>query len=499
MLRIRGARKRLCDGITRRDLLTAGSIGLLGLGLDDLFRAQQAGAAEIPAAGDRSFGKAKSCILLYLYGSPSHIEFCDPKPTAPVEVRGEFGTIRTNLPGCDVCELLPKTARVMDRVTIVRSLEHDYPIHSISYALTGIPSSNTPLDLNARDPRHWPFIGSVVEYLHRDKKPGSVPDNIAMPFEISTKRPAALYAGFQPAFLGSAHAPIWTDFKGTATHRAVRIAMGNNPPYEGPDPYLGMTPDSRVEIVGASSSAAELTLDRLDRRRSLLDQFSRGRRDLDDSEVGRGMDRYRQMAYSLISSTNVRSALDVGREPRPLREAYGMNLFGQSTLIARRLIEAGCRFTTVTWDEYGTFNTAWDTHCKHFERMKGELMPAFDMAYSSLINDLDARGLLDETLVLVLSEHGRTPKITPAPGGGREHWSRCYSAMLAGGGIARGRVVGRSDKIGGAVVERPMSPKDILATVYHLLGIDPQTTLTGPLGRPLPLLTSGQVPRDILA
>ena len=499
MLRILGSRRSLCDGFTRREMLTAGGLTLLGLGLEDFLRLKELQAAGRGTAGDSSFGRAKSCILLYLFGAPSHIEFCDLKPDAPREIRGDFKTIRSSLPGCDVCEHLPKTAGVMDRVSVVRSMTHDYPIHSISYALTGLPQPDTPLDLNPRDPRHWPFIGSVVEFVNGRKPAGSIPDNIALPFPISSKRPAALYAGFQPAYLGSAHAPIWTEFRGEATRRVSRPFFGNNPSYDGPDPYLGITPEGRFEIGSVADYPGELTVDRLDRRRSLLEQFNQSRRDLDVSPLGRGMTRHREMAYSLIGSEKVRRALDLAREPRPLRDAYGMNLFGQSTLMARRLIEAGSRFVSVVWDEYGTFSTAWDTHTHHFARMKGELLPGFDCAFSALINDLDARGMLDETLVLCLSEHGRTPKITDAPGGGREHWSRCYSNLLAGGGIARGKVIGRTDKIGGAVMDRPMSPKDILATVYHLLGIDPHTIVNNPLGRPFPLLASGAVAHDLLA
>jgi len=195
----------------------------------------------------------------------------------------------------------------------------------------------------------------------------------------------------------------------------------------------------------------------------------------------------------------VRTALDLGREPLALRETYGMTVFGQAALAARRLVEAGSRFVTVFWDEYGLAGSGWDTHWDHFNRMKNELTPGFDRALYGLIADLDARGLLDETLVLCLSEHGRTPKLSRAAGGGRDHWSRAYSAVLAGGGVARGRVVGKTDRIAGDVTERPVSPKDVLATTYHLLGIDPETTLTDRTGRPVPLAAEGRVLEDALA
>jgi hypothetical protein len=410
---------------------------------------------------------------------------------------------------------------VMDRVAVVRSLSHPYPQHSISFALTGLPQAEGTLDMNPGDSRHWPFLGSVVGYLHdrarASQPPPDVPDNVALPFPISSMRPLFRYAGFQPAFLGSGHAPIWTEFRGQATRHVARAAQGNNPAWEGKDPYLGIEPDCRFEISandgarpkdhdtidrGPEAAQSDLlpgvTLDRLDRRRSLLEQLDTARGGLDRVASAGGLPRNWELAFSLLTSENVRTALDVTREPPPLREAYGMTLFGQATLAARRLVEAGCRFVTVVWDEYGVHNTAWDTHGQHFERMKGELLPGLDLAFSALIVDLEARGLLDETLVLCLSEHGRTPKISDAPGGGRDHWSRAYTNWLAGGGIARGTVVGRTDKIAGDVVDRPLSPKDILATAYHLLGFRAETPLADQLGRPLPLVDGHVVP-ELLA
>jgi hypothetical protein len=264
------------------------------------------------------------------------------------------------------------------------------------------------------------------------------------------------------------------------------------------EPYIGITPDSRFSIASATELPPGLTLDRLDTRRSLVEQFDDARRDLRATDAGRSLGRYREMAFDLIGSAKVRAALDLDREPRPLRESYGMTIFGQASLTARRLVEAGCKFVSVFWDEFGLAGSAWDTHWDHYPRMRNELMPGFDRALSGLIADLDQRGLLDSTLVLCLSEHGRTPKLASVKGGGRDHWSQAYSAILAGGGIARGRVVGRTDKIAGTVAERPISPKDVLATTYHLLGIDSETTLTDRTGRPMPLV-AGSVLADALA
>jgi hypothetical protein len=495
MLRILGSPKRFCDGVTRRDMLVAGGLGLCGLGLADFLRLTQARASQ-PVA--RSFGKAKACILLFLYGSPSQVETIDMKPDAPAEVRGEFRPIRSRLPGLDVCELLPHAARIMDKVTVLRSLTHPYPIHGVAYATTGVPQIDIPMELNPHDARHWPFIGSVVGYLQKDAKPQAAPTNIALPWPFSSQRIGEVpRAGPYAAFLGGAHNPVWTSFKGQATRTWTKTLLEQK--FEGGEPYMGITPGSRFELASGTDLPAGITLDRLDRRRTLGEQLDQSRRRHDASAAGRQVDRYRELAYSLIASDRMRAALDLGREPIKLRESYGMTVFGQAALAARRLVEAGSRFVTVFWDEYGLAGSGWDTHYDHYPRMRQELMPGFDMALYGLLNDLDSRGLLDETLVLVLSEHGRTPKLQNVKGGGRDHWSQCYSALMAGGGVARGRVVGKSDKIAGTVAERPISPKDVLATAYHLLGIDPDTHLIDRTNRPVPLVQNASVIREALA
>jgi hypothetical protein len=499
MLRILGSPKKLCNGWTRREMLRAGGLSLFGLGLADFLRLAEAQANPAHAKVSTSFGRAKSCILLYLYGSPSQIETFDMKPDAPVEIRGELKPIRSSLPGADVCELLPNLARVMDRVTVLRSLTHPYPIHGVAYALTGVPAIDIPMELNPHDPRHWPFIGSVVDYLGRQgKKTPEVPNNIALPFPFSSQRTGEVArAGPYASFLGGAYNPIWTTFHGEATRKVVKTLQEQR--IEFAEPYMGITPASRFEIASATELPAGITLDRLDRRRSLIQQFDQARRGLQTSDAGRSLDRFREMAYNLIGSEKVHAALDLSREPLSVRESYGMTIFGQAALTARRLVEAGTRFVTVFWDEFGLAGSGWDTHWDHYPRMKDELLPGLDRAFAGLIQDLDGRGMLDDTLVLCLSEHGRTPKMQNVKGGGRDHWSQCYSALMAGGGTARGKVVGKSDKIAGAVAERPISPKDILATVYHLLGIDPETTLTDRTSKPVPLVAEGSVIAEALA
>jgi uncharacterized protein (DUF1501 family) len=245
--------------------------------------------------------------------------------------------------------------------------------------------------------------------------------------------------------------------------------------------------------------SAAITLDRLDRRRSLLQQFDQARVKAQNAAATTGFDRQQRLALELVTSSRMARALDIQREPRPLRDRYGPTLFGQAALAARRLIEAGVRLTTVFWDEFREANSAWDTHVRQETRLKDELCPGFDAAYATLLEDLEARGLLEETLVVVLSEHGRTPKLNRSPGGGREHWSGAFCALLAGGGIRRGGVLGATDRIAGFPKDNPVSPKDVLATIYHLLGVDLQTHLHDREGRPVALVPGGQVLTSVLA
>ncbi len=497
MLRVLGSPKRLCNGSTRRDFLWSGGLGTLGLTLPGALRNQPAQASTPTAsATDRHFGQAKACILLFLYGSPSQLELADMKPDAPEEIRGELKPIRSTLPGCDVCELLPHTSRVMHNVTVVRSLTHKYPIHGVAYATTGVPEIDVPMELNPHDGRHWPFIGSVVSYLERRKDVAAarkpVPDNIALPWPFSSRRTGEVHrAGPYAAYLGNAYNPHYATFQGKATGKITKTLTDTTQEFD--EPYVGISPDSWFALGG--ESPADLTLDRLNRRQSLLDQFEAARR-------GRGeltaADEYRETAFALIGSEKLRQALDVRREPARTRENYGHTVFGQGCLAARRLVEAGSRFVTVFWDEFGLAGSGWDTHWEHYPRLRNELMPGFDRGFSGLVSDLDQRGMLDDTLVVVLSEHGRTPKISKGRGGGRDHWSQAYSALFAGGGVARGKVVGKTDSIGGTVADRPVSPKDILATTYHLLGYDLETTLTDRTTRPVPLVPNGQVVRELL-
>jgi uncharacterized protein (DUF1501 family) len=261
---------------------------------------------------------------------------------------------------------------------------------------------------------------------------------------------------------------------------------------------MGLSPESHFYVPAATELQHDVTLDRLNRRKSLVEQLDVARRDLAGTDRGRQFDRYRQMTYELLESDKLRSALDLRKESAKVRESYGHTLFGQSCLAARRLVEAGSRVVSVFWDEYGLAGSGWDTHYNHYARMKQELCPGLDQGWYGLITDLDQRGLLDDTLVVCTSEHGRTPKITTNQGGGRDHWSRVYTSLLAGGGTKRGCIVGASDKHGGDVLERPISPKDLLATMYHLLGIDHHMLIHDRFNRPYPLV-DGEVIHEALA
>jgi hypothetical protein len=487
--------------MTRRDLLRIGGLGLAGMSLADLASWQAAASDKVERP--KSFGRAKSIILIHLYGSPSQIEWVDPKPEAPLEVRGELGSIASSLPGLRVCELLPAFAKVMDRTTVIRSMTHPYPLHGVAFALTGVPTLDLAAELNPRDPRNWPFFGSVVDYVEAQRERAgqaprrSVPANIALPFRFSSRRTGEVpRSGPYATFLGAQFDPVWTDYVGAATKGLPKTLADKR--FDENDPYIGLSEDSHFYVPAATSLQSDVTLDRLNRRKSLVSQLDHARRDLATSPRGQQLDRYREMTYELLVSDKLRDALDLRKEAAAMRALYGHTLFGQSCLAARRLVEAGSRIVSVFWDEYGLAGSGWDTHYNHYARMKQELCPGLDQGWYGLITDLDQRGLLDDTLVVCTSEHGRTPKITTGQGGGRDHWSRVYSSLVAGGGTKRGYVVGASDKQGGDVAERPISPKDLLATMYHLLGIDHHMMVHDTLGRPLPLV-DGQVIGEVLA
>jgi hypothetical protein len=498
LVRILGNNKKACDGVSRRDLIQAGALSLFGLTLGDVLALQAAqAAAPAPAAGTRTFGRAKNVLILFLYGSPPQLDTWDMKPNAPEDIRGPFKPIRTSNPSIEITEHLPRMAKWMHRLATVRSVTHEYPIHCVSYALTGMANTDLARETNTRDPRHWPYFGSVVEYVDTmaRRKAGMadapIPSNLILPHRFGRPGP-------QPHWLGTAWAPVVASWEGKST--------GEDPYGQGREnPYGGITPETRFHFM-PGNQAREITLDRLSRRHSILQQFDQARGRLEQTDEVHAWSRSQQLAMNLLTSEKLRSAMDIQSEPEKVREAYGMTLFGQATLAARRLVEAGARVTTVFWDEYNLGNSAWDTHVFLVKRMTEELCPGFDRAFTALMKDLDERGLLDETLVCIMSEHGRTPKFNkgydgfgPQGGGGRDHWAGAYCNLFAGAGIREGAVIGRTDSSGGFPDERPVSPKDVLATIYHLLGIDPHMLILDQQQRPLPLVEGGQVMHDLLA
>lgn len=432
------------------------------------------------------FGRAKRCLLLYIYGAWSQLDTFDPKPLAPEEIRGEFSSIETCVPGLRICEHLPLTSQVLDRCTLVRSMSHPWNIHSASYTLTGNPDTSR-IEGWQRHPDQWPYLGSIIDYLDERGNPDEsvlgVPRNVMLPWRQSLYSRPNKRSGTFGGFLGTAFDPLWTEFQGEAP--------------EG-DPFRGITPQGRFAFgsVSDSQSGSEV----FGRRRALLAQFEEHASELDRTPSGRGYSRQRSAAFRLLETERVNRALQIEREPEHLREAYGMTLFGQSCLAARRLLEADVKFVTVVWDEYGQTDESWDTHYDHHSRLKSYLLPGFDRAYSTLLIDLERRGLLEETLVLCLSEHGRTPRFYSTSMGapGRDHWSRSYSQLFAGAGIPRGQVVGASDEIAGEVTDRPIDPKEILCTACHLLGVDFREELQASPGRPVPLVSGGEVVREFL-
>jgi len=494
MIPLFGSEKRLCDGFSRRDLLHIGGLSAFGLTIDVVARMNSLQAAPTEPAAAR-FGQAKACILLFLFGSPAQHETFDPKPEAPQQVRGEMGAIGTAVPGLQIGEGLPRTARIMDRATVVRSMTHNFPLHGVAYALTGMPSYSPDIEDKPHDLGHWPFIGSIVDYVERQRSGGGLPEiprNIGLPWlfgsQMTDKPPLS---GPYGAFLGREYDPVWTAYNGKPTQVVPKLALGQNVDVR--DHFAGVEASGRFDL-SAMGRQPDLNHERVESRRSLLSQFDDARLWLDRHPAVNTYSQQQQAAYSLLTSKKIREALDIHQEPDSIRQEYGMTLFGQASLAARRLVEAGSKFVSVFWDPVGPYGiSVWDTHENHYPRLKQYLLPVFDQTYPALIRDLDHRGLLDETLVVCISEHGRTPKLSNAKGGGRDHWSRAYSAILAGGGVGRGNVVGRTDRIAGEVENTPVSPKDILATTFHLLGIDPHTMMNDRLNRPHPIAGTGVV------
>ncbi|HEV3258584.1 MAG TPA: DUF1501 domain-containing protein [Gemmataceae bacterium] len=451
----------LCDGISRREWLQLGGLGILGLSLPALLRAEN----RARQAGHR--GTAKACIMLFLAGGPSHHDMWDMKPDAPKEIRGEFKPIATTVPGIQLSEHLPRLARQAKLFTLVRSAHHSVAnAHwaATYFALTGEDLGDFTVAI-APGPNDHPAIGSVLSHLRPPQRP--IVPFVSLPYVTAEGRGGPPQPGIYGGWLGRTYDPL------------IITEDPNGPDFGIPELTL----------------KADVTMRRLDGRKGLLAQVNHGLDGLQRSGTARMMSTYRQKAFSLLTSDATRKAFDLAKEAPKVRDSYGRNIYGQSVLLARRLIEAGSRMVTVKWAPDA--NATWDTHGNNFGLLKNELLPQLDAGLASLLSDLEDRGLLDETLIVCMGEFGRSPRVNPAAG--RDHWPRCYSLLLAGGGVPGGSVFGKSDRIGSDPAENPVTPHDLIATFYSLLGIPPETELPDQLGRPIRLGGSGQVIRELIA
>ena len=426
-------------------------------------------------------------MFLFLFGGPSQLETFDMKPEAASTVRGPFQAISSRTPELKICEHLPRLAAISDKYCVIRTMTHTYNDHSTAghYIQTGHPW-HVPIGagFNATE-KDWPAFGSVVDYLDERSRRGArdMPGFVYLPnrlghmetYSSKLDRPGQ-YAGW----LGRGYDPLAT--------RIVKRDDKDNPFYRAcVDEELDFT------IQGLALNDG-LSLDRLTQRRSLVEQFDEARSALDRSGVERSYDKFRQRAMSLVSSEKVRTALDLRQEPAATRDRYGRHLFGQSTLVARRLVEAGTRFVTVAWDAVDGYS--WDSHITS-DDLKNHLVPGLDQALSPLLTDLDERGLLDETLVVAIGEMGRTPKGTG--NWGRGHWSTLFPAVIAGAGVRGGTVYGTSDRDAAYALDHPTSPEDLAATIFDRLGIDPELRIHDQQNRPVPLVDGGRVIHEILS
>ncbi|MFK7766031.1 MAG: DUF1501 domain-containing protein [Mariniblastus sp.] len=438
-----------CNGTSRRDFLRVGALGAFGMTLSDYLWAKDKGAV-------KEGSDDKACIMIFNLGAPSQLDTFDMKPDAPAEVRGPFKPISTNSDNFQVSEILPMHAKIADKFSIVRSCYHtSAAVHDAGWQMmqTGRQFSGGV---------DTPHAGSVVSFLKGRKS--DLPPHVVLP-ELMGRGGGGLPNGQAGGFLGKSHDPF------------ALMADPSKPNFKVPD----LLPPQDIGTV------------RLERRKKLREIVDNRISDFEKSDDAKLLNENFHTAYRLMTSTKAREAFDLSKEKLKTRERYGMNRFGQCCLLARRLIEAGVRFVTVNTFLTVFDEVTWDIHgSKPFtsiEGMKNIVAPTYDRAYSALIEDLDQRGMLDSTLVTNLAEFGRTPKVNPA--GGRDHWPQCFTVGFAGGGVQGGRVVGSSDSIGAAPADRPTPPGDVIATIFHSLGLDLHAELPGPGGRPFPLVDFG--------
>jgi hypothetical protein len=483
------AGKDTCDGLTRRDLLRVGGSAILGVSLADILQLKdQAARADGPAAGNQGpgFGRAQSIILLYLQGGPSHLDLWDPKENCPDRVRSVFRPIKTRIPGTRVTEVLPRFAQILDKVTLIRTMSYT-PVGLFNHTaaiyqmLTGYQADavSPSGQLEPPTPRDYPTVGSQITRL----RPPSVP---MLPF-VMMPRPLqesnVVNKGGTAGFLGRAYDPYYLF-----------------PPGDDMD----QNKMDRINVADLQLRP-EVPADRLQRRASLRDTIAQGMPELEEATARYDLNSYYRTALNLVISGRAREAFDLGRETAGMRDRYGRNTFGQCCLLARRLVQAGTRFVEVNWPKVANSdNHSWDVHTGLSTRMRNQAAPMLDQGLSALISDLDERGMLNETLVVAVGEFGRSPQRGLSTSGndnsddGRDHWPYCYTACVAGAGVRRGYVHGRSDATASAPLDNPVHPKDLLATIYHSIGLDPTTIVYNHLNQPRELV-QGHVVRPILS
>lgn len=441
-------RKTDCEGFYRRDFLKLGTAGLLGLGLPDLLRLE-AQANGSPTAKKR---KANAVIMVWLAGGPATIDMWDLKPAAPEGIRGEFKPIATKANGVEISEHLPKMAQVMDRATVVRSLHHTIPSHAPATVFMTTGNKPTPA-------LQYPAMGSLVTKL--------MPAVQGVPPYVSFGEIRGGMAGAS-GYLGTAYNPF--------------IVEGNAGPGRGGAATL------RVRGIQLPNG---FTLEELEDREKLLQGFDRTFKAVDKAaDIVDGYDTFHKQALEILRSDKTKKAFNLDEEKASLRARYGATPFGQGALAARRLVEAGVRFVTLTLG-------GWDTHNRNFDNLKTRLLPSLDTTLSALIEDLSQRGLLDSTIVYCAGEFGRTPRVNK--NAGRDHWARSLAVVLAGGGFKGGYAHGTTDANGMAPATEPVTPDDVSATIFHNLGIDPQTELMTSTGRPIQLFREGKVVNKLLS
>ena len=421
-----------CEGHNRREFIQLGALAGLGVSLPDVLRLQ----AQSEKPSDDI-----SCIFMWMNGGPSHIDTFDPKPEAPVEIRGEFDAISTGLPGVQFSEYLPKLSQQLDKFSVVRSGTQYSNSHGVSdhYLMSGYKWTPSLT---------YPAYGSVV--ARQKGWRNNMPPYIQIGTDVDRR-----FGGGTAGFMGAVYNPFEIDSDPSKKDFRVR----------------DVTPPAGIDLA------------RIDRRKKYLRAFDRFQQDVEESpELVSSTDSFYEKAFGLVTSPTAKKAFDLSQETETTRKAYGDHRLGQSLLLARRLVESGVRFITVT-------DPSWDTHQNNFNSLKNRLLPRLDQAYSALMVDLAQRGMLEKTLVVWTGDFGRTPKVNPSAG--RDHWGDCFSALVAGGGLKPGQVIGRSDSIGGYPIERPLHAQDLFATMYHVLGVDTHTIFIDRQNRPIPVLNHG--------